>query len=241
MKSRFAGLVGASALSLAATGILFVVGCDDFQELSAQASPGQAALANENVAAKPPVDAEEQGDAEVAGDGTEPKQSQEASPKGANVNEKVEKVVKTDEEWKKLLTPEEYYILRQKGTEPPNVNKYDHHFEPGTYVCAGCGAELFDSDTKFNSGCGWPAFYAAKAGDRVALHKDYSHFMVRTEVTCARCGGHLGHIFDDAPDQPTGQRYCINSVSMKFVPKKGAGAEAETPKPSATEPKPEAK
>lgn len=140
--------------------------------------------------------------------------------------EPTSKVEHTEEEWKKLLTPEQYYVLREKGTERPFVNKFDEHFEPGTYVCAACGAELFSSDTKFNSGCGWPAFYAAKAGDRVKLHRDTSAFMIRTEVTCARCGGHLGHIFDDAPQTPTGQRYCINSVSLKFIPAKKDGAAA---------------
>lgn len=124
----------------------------------------------------------------------------------------------TEDEWREILTPEQYYVLREKGTERPFVNEYDHHFEPGSYACAACGQVLFDSDTKFNSGCGWPAFYAAKAGDRVKLHDDFSHGMVRTEVTCARCDSHLGHIFDDAPQTPTGQRYCINSVSLKFIP-----------------------
>ena len=127
-------------------------------------------------------------------------------------------VTKTDEEWRKILTPEEYAVLRQKGTERAFSGKYDYTFEPGSYACAACGLELFASDTKFDSRCGWPAFYAAKAGDRVKLTRDASHGMVRTEVTCARCGGHLGHIFDDAPNQPTGQRYCINSVSIKFIP-----------------------
>ena len=118
-------------------------------------------------------------------------------------------------------------VLRE-GTERPFVNEYDKHFPPGTYACAGCGQELFSSEAKFNSGCGWPAFYAAKAGDRVELTPEYGHGMVRTEVTCARCGSHLGHIFDDAPQTPTGQRYCINSVSLKFIPahRQDAGGES---------------
>jgi len=130
-----------------------------------------------------------------------------------------EKIERTDAEWRGLLTPEQYHVLREKGTERPFINKYDEHFEPGVYSCAACGQELFESDAKFHSGCGWPAFYAAKAEDRVNLHRDTSHGMVRTEVTCACCGSHLGHIFDDAPQTPTGQRYCINSVSLAFEPK----------------------
>ena len=128
------------------------------------------------------------------------------------------KVVHTEEEWKRLLTPEQYEVLRGKGTERPFENKYDEHFAAGTYSCAACGQELFASEAKFNSGCGWPAFYAAKAEDRVILTPDRSHGLIRTEVTCARCDSHLGHIFDDAPLTPTGQRYCINSVSLKFIP-----------------------
>lgn len=128
-----------------------------------------------------------------------------------------EKFVRTDAEWKEHLTPEQYYVLRQKGTERPYSNEFDGHFEAGVYCCAACGQELFPSETKFPSGCGWPAFYAAKAGDRVRLLPDGSHGMMRTEVLCARCDSHLGHIFDDAPQTPTGQRYCINSVALTFT------------------------
>ncbi|OHB76757.1 MAG: peptide-methionine (R)-S-oxide reductase [Planctomycetes bacterium RBG_16_64_10] len=130
----------------------------------------------------------------------------------------LDKVVRTEKEWRQLLTPEQYHVLREKGTERAFRNQYDQHFMPGTYSCAACGQELFDSGTKFNSGCGWPAFYAAKAGDRVKLSADYSLGLVRTEVTCSRCDSHLGHVFDDAPTTPTGQRYCINSTSLKFTP-----------------------
>jgi len=129
-----------------------------------------------------------------------------------------DKVVRSEEEWKQLLTPAQYYILREKGTERPFMNQFDRHFEPGVYACAACGQELFSSTTKFNSGCGWPAFYAAQAGERVQLTPDLTRGMVRTEVTCAACDSHLGHIFDDAPQTPTGQRYCINSVALKFLP-----------------------
>jgi len=127
------------------------------------------------------------------------------------------KVVRSEEEWKKRLTPEQYHVLREKGTERAFQNKYDDHFAPGTYACAACGQELFSSGAKFNSGCGWPAYYAAMAEERVTLSPDFSHG-VRTEVTCSRCDSHLGHIFDDAPQTPTGQRYCINSVSLQFIP-----------------------
>ncbi len=138
---------------------------------------------------------------------------------------KPEKIVRTDAQWREILSREEFRVLRRKGTERPFTNKYDHHFEPGTYACAACGQELFSSDTKFNSGCGWPAFYASLAGDRVIFTPDRSHGMLRTEVTCARCDSHLGHIFDDAPQTPTGQRFCINSVCLKFIPAGQATAE----------------
>lgn len=129
-----------------------------------------------------------------------------------------EKITRSDKEWREQLTPQQYHVLREKGTERPFENEFDEHFEPGTYSCAACGQELFESEAKFNSGCGWPAFYAAKAGDRVTLTPDRSHGMLRTEVTCSRCDSHLGHIFEDAPSTPTGERYCINSVSLTFKP-----------------------
>lgn len=132
----------------------------------------------------------------------------------------------SDADWKRMLTPEQYKVLRDKGTERAFTGKLTDVMDPGTYYCAACGQELFHSNTKFHSGCGWPSFYAAAAGDRVKLSEDRSWGMDRTEVTCSRCGSHLGHVFNDAPDQPTGQRYCINSVSLTFVPdpKPAAGA-----------------
>ena len=125
---------------------------------------------------------------------------------------------KTDAEWKKTLTPEQYEILRKKGTEAPGTGEYNHHTEKGVYTCAGCGTELFTSEQKFDSHCGWPSFDNNIAGgDRVKQVKDFSHGMIRTEIVCAKCGGHLGHIFDDGPTA-TGQRYCVNSLSLKFKP-----------------------
>jgi methionine-R-sulfoxide reductase len=123
---------------------------------------------------------------------------------------------KTDEEWKKILTPEQYEVLRQKGTERPHTSPLNNNFEPGTYVCAGCGTELFTSTQKFDGHCGWPSFdNEIGGGDRVKKIKDFSHGMIRTEIVCAKCGGHLGHIFDDGPTS-TGQRYCVNGLSLNF-------------------------
>jgi len=125
------------------------------------------------------------------------------------------KIKKSEGEWKKILTPEQYTILREKGTEMPHTGKYDEHFEKGKYVCAACGSELFVSDSKFDSGCGWPSFSAPISKENVAEQEDNGHFMRRTEVLCSKCGGHLGHVFNDGP-KPTGLRYCINSASLDF-------------------------
>jgi peptide-methionine (R)-S-oxide reductase len=122
---------------------------------------------------------------------------------------------KTDEQWRAELSPEQYHVLRQKGTEAPFTGEYDHVFEPGTYVCAGCGAPLFESETKYDSGCGWPAFSAPATEDALDEETDTSHGMIRTEVMCASCGGHLGHVFPDGP-RPTGLRYCINSAALQL-------------------------
>ena len=129
-----------------------------------------------------------------------------------------EKVKLTEEEWEERLTPEEYYILRKKGTERPFTGKYVDNKKKGRYICAGCGNELFDSDAKFDSGTGWPSFTEPTEKDRVEEQEDKTHGVARTEVLCSICGGHLGHVFDDGP-KPTGKRYCMNSASLKFEEK----------------------
>lgn len=127
-------------------------------------------------------------------------------------------IEKSESEWRTELTPMQYAVLREKATERPFTGEYDHSFNPGTYVCAGCGQTLFESDAKFDSGCGWPAFSAPAGESAVAEERDMSHGMVRTEVLCAKCNGHLGHVFEDGPG-PTGLRYCINSAALKHQAK----------------------
>jgi peptide-methionine (R)-S-oxide reductase len=146
--------------------------------------------------------------------------SQVSSPPASQpvlaMTSKQQKISKSDQEWRRLLTPEQYFVLRQKGTEMPFSGEYEKTSDKGVYVCAACGQELFSSDTKFDSHCGWPSYFQPVAKGKVDETTDNSHGMVRTEVTCSRCGGHLGHVFNDGPP-PTGLRYCINSAAIKLV------------------------
>jgi peptide-methionine (R)-S-oxide reductase len=148
-------------------------------------------------------------------------QNKPAEPKKeeAKAMENKLEINRTEEEWKKILTPEQYYVLREKGTDSPFSGKFYLHKEEGMYSCAACGNELFSSDMKFASNCGWPSFDRELAGGKIKQVRDTTHGMIRIEILCAKCGSHLGHIFDDGPTV-TGQRYCVNSTSIAFEPEK---------------------
>jgi peptide-methionine (R)-S-oxide reductase len=146
---------------------------------------------------------------------TEKKDSNQTTVKSEKMDSTVNK---SEEEWKKQLSAEQYRVLREKGTESPGTGRYNNHSEKGMYVCGGCGYELFSSEQKFDSHCGWPSFDGELGGgDKIKKVKDFSHGMIRTEIVCARCGGHLGHLFDDGPTA-SGIRYCVNSLSLDFKP-----------------------
>jgi len=204
---------------------VFTVGAA-FALMSAAATLGGCSASNSPPQTPVTAKAESASQAQKGEMNTQTKPGADASKAISQSDQNEGKVVKTDAEWKKELTPEQYRILRQKGTEPAFTGKYWNSKTPGVYKCAACGEVLFTSTEKFDSHCGWPSFYKALDKSKVEEHVDTTFGMTRTEVVCARCGGHLGHVFDDAPETPTGMRYCINSESIVLDPK-GVAPKAE--------------
>jgi peptide-methionine (R)-S-oxide reductase len=194
--------------------IAFVAGCGDGDAASQAPPPPSTANKQADPSAAPAAAPAPSGDAITVRN-----TSNSEIFKSMNIQIYKDKVVKPEDQWKKELTPQQYEVLREKGTERAFTGKYWNTKDDGIYRCSGCAQPLFVSDTKFDSGCGWPSFFKPVAEGVITEHVDTSYGMKRTEVTCTRCGAHLGHVFEDAPDQPTGLRYCINSVSIDLEKK----------------------